>query len=161
MLLLNGPVLLCCVLQAVSFELVQVDLSDKPSWYRAVNPQGLVPAVVHQGEARAESLDLCRYGQAAQPSIVDTDSWLANQAAALIDDPWRSSICMCAAVRCRWIDGTFNTDASLTPAAPGARRQMEAILNSSSRIVSAGKSHRKHHPCHDHAISAMPLGSLK
>jgi glutathione S-transferase len=49
-----------CAMQAVPFELVQVDLSDKPSWYRAINPRGLVPAVVHQGEAGVESLDLCR-----------------------------------------------------------------------------------------------------
>jgi hypothetical protein len=51
--------------QAVPFELVQVDLSDKPSWYAAINPRGLVPAVVHQGEARLESLELCRWGGCA------------------------------------------------------------------------------------------------
>lgn len=79
------------------FELVQVDLSDKPSWYRAVNPRGLVPAVVHQGEACAESLELCR-----------------------------------------WIDGAFNKDAPLTPAAPAARKQMDTLLSSTSSIVSAG-----------------------
>ncbi|WIA08730.1 hypothetical protein OEZ85_008154 [Tetradesmus obliquus] len=90
-------VFLTLLYKAVPFELVQVDLSDKPAWYRAVNPRGLVPAVVHQGEACAESLDLCR-----------------------------------------WIDGAFNTDAPLTPAAPAARKQMDTLLSSTSCIVSAG-----------------------
>eukprot|EP00879_Flechtneria_rotunda_P032221 GHRR01035391.1.p1 GENE.GHRR01035391.1~~GHRR01035391.1.p1 ORF type:complete len:224 (+),score=70.70 GHRR01035391.1:62-733(+) len=42
-------------------ELVQVDLSDKPGWYRTLNPQGLVPAVVYQNRSYVESLNICRW----------------------------------------------------------------------------------------------------
>eukprot|EP00882_Tetradesmus_deserticola_P033215 GHRQ01037923.1.p2 GENE.GHRQ01037923.1~~GHRQ01037923.1.p2 ORF type:complete len:105 (+),score=22.13 GHRQ01037923.1:818-1132(+) len=58
-------VFLALLYKAVPFELVQVELSNKPSWYRGVNPRGLVPAVVHEGKARTESLDLCRCGGGA------------------------------------------------------------------------------------------------
>ena len=42
------------------FDLVQVDLSDKPSWYRSVNGRGLVPAVQWQGQTVVESIDIVR-----------------------------------------------------------------------------------------------------
>lgn len=41
--------------------MVHVDLSSKPSWYRTINPRGLVPAVVYGGnQTLLESLDICR-----------------------------------------------------------------------------------------------------
>ncbi len=42
------------------FTLVHIDLSSKPSWYRQVNPRGLVPAVEYKGAVHVESLDICR-----------------------------------------------------------------------------------------------------
>lgn len=48
-------------LQGVPFHLVHVDLSSKPSWYRSVNPGGLVPAVSYQGAVQVESLDICQW----------------------------------------------------------------------------------------------------
>ena len=40
---------------------MQVDLSRKPAWYKAVNPRGLVPAVVWQDTPVVESVDIVRY----------------------------------------------------------------------------------------------------
>lgn len=47
--------------QAVPFELVHVDLSAKPGWFRRVHPQALVPALVHNGAAHIESVDICSW----------------------------------------------------------------------------------------------------
>ena len=48
-------------LQGAAFQLVQIDLSDKPRWYRTVNSSGLVPAVEHDGTFHTESMDICRW----------------------------------------------------------------------------------------------------
>jgi glutathione S-transferase len=51
----------------VPFHLVHIDLSSKPSWYRSINPRGLVPAVADAaGSIHIESLDICRW-------VADTD----------------------------------------------------------------------------------------
>lgn len=42
-------------------ETIHIDLSNKPAWYRKINPRGLVPALVHNGKTLTESLDLCQY----------------------------------------------------------------------------------------------------
>ena len=47
-------------LQGVQFQVVQVDLSNKPGWYRSINPQTLVPSLVADGETVVESIDICR-----------------------------------------------------------------------------------------------------
>jgi hypothetical protein len=52
--------------QEVPFDLVQVDLSAKPGWYRSVNGRGLVPAVQWQGETTIESVDIVRWGGLAR-----------------------------------------------------------------------------------------------
>lgn len=44
----------------VEHELVHVDLSCKPAWYRGLNPRGLVPCVAYQNEIIIESEDICR-----------------------------------------------------------------------------------------------------
>lgn len=44
----------------LEFDVVHVDLSNKPRWYSRVNPRGLVPAVVHGNTTMLESLDICR-----------------------------------------------------------------------------------------------------
>lgn len=56
----TGLLPLLLLLQGSAFELVNVDLSDKPAWYRRVHPGGLVPALVHGQETHIESLDICR-----------------------------------------------------------------------------------------------------
>jgi len=55
-------VLLTLLEKGADFELVHLDLSSKPDWYREVNPRGLVPAVefVASGRVEVESIDLCR-----------------------------------------------------------------------------------------------------
>ncbi|CAN0926769.1 Glutathione S-transferase L1, partial [Linum grandiflorum] len=42
-------------------QLVPINLEDKPSWYKQVNPQGKVPALEHNGKIIVESLDILRY----------------------------------------------------------------------------------------------------
>lgn len=44
----------------LEFEAVHVDLSNKPKWYKRVNPRGLVPAVTWGDSTLLESLDICR-----------------------------------------------------------------------------------------------------
>lgn len=43
------------------FGLVHIDLSDKPGWYRQLNPRGLVPAIKYRGDVIVESLDICKW----------------------------------------------------------------------------------------------------
>lgn len=45
----------------VPFDLVQVDLSSKPSWFRQVNGRGLVPAVQWKDQTVVESIDIVRW----------------------------------------------------------------------------------------------------
>jgi len=47
-------------MQEVPFDLVQIDLSSKPPFFRCVNPRGLVPAVQYRGETVVESIDVVR-----------------------------------------------------------------------------------------------------
>lgn len=42
----------------VPFDLVHIDLSSKPSWFRSINPAGLVPAVRHNAHTVTESLGI-------------------------------------------------------------------------------------------------------
>ncbi len=44
-----------CPLQEVPYLLVHVDLADKPAWFRAVNPRGLVPVVQYDVQTVTES----------------------------------------------------------------------------------------------------------
>lgn len=44
------------------FVLIHIDLSNKPRWYvRDVNPRGLVPSILHNGQVRVESMDICHW----------------------------------------------------------------------------------------------------
>lgn len=52
-------------MQGVPFHLCHIDLAAKPSWYRSVNPRGLVPALEHNGAVHTESLDICRVVEAS------------------------------------------------------------------------------------------------
>lgn len=52
----------------LEFDVVHVDLSNKPRWYSRVNPRGLVPAVVHGNTTMLESLDICRQLEQIVPS---------------------------------------------------------------------------------------------
>lgn len=44
----------------VPHTLVHVDLSAKPTWYKRLNPRGLVPCVAYKSEVIIESEDICR-----------------------------------------------------------------------------------------------------
>lgn len=67
------------LLQEVPFHLVHIDLSSKPSWYRSINPLGLVPAVAAiDGTIHVESLDICRW--------VDTGIGSSNPALSPSDE---------------------------------------------------------------------------
>lgn len=47
-------------MQQVDFQLVHIDLADRPPWFRALS--GLVPLVEYpEGSLHRESLDICRY----------------------------------------------------------------------------------------------------
>ncbi|KAK9855133.1 hypothetical protein WJX84_007344 [Apatococcus fuscideae] len=47
--------------KGAAFQLVQIDLSDKPRWYRTVNSSSLVPAIEYDGTFYTESMDICRW----------------------------------------------------------------------------------------------------
>lgn len=49
------------------FDMVHVDLANKPRWYSRVHPRGLVPAITIGGRTLVESLDICRCGRPARP----------------------------------------------------------------------------------------------
>jgi glutathione S-transferase len=55
--------------KGVPFDLIHVNLSAKPSWFRAVNPAGLVPAVRSNGKTVTESLDILRWLDATFPPV--------------------------------------------------------------------------------------------
>jgi hypothetical protein len=61
--------------QGVPFDLVQVDLSDKPAWYQGVNPRGLVPAVAWRGEVVSESVDVVRRGARGGRGLAKGRGW--------------------------------------------------------------------------------------
>lgn len=46
--------------QGLDYNLIQIDLSSKPSWFRQINTSGLVPAVEYDGKIFTESSDICR-----------------------------------------------------------------------------------------------------
>jgi glutathione S-transferase len=58
------PLALAPALQRLAFDMVQIDLSAKPAWYRRVNPRGLVPALQHAGGTVVESMDILRWAGA-------------------------------------------------------------------------------------------------
>jgi Glutathione S-transferase, N-terminal domain len=43
----------------VQHVVAQVDLSNKPAWYRTLHPEGLVPCVAWKGHVQVESVDIC------------------------------------------------------------------------------------------------------
>lgn len=67
--------------QGTPFHLVQIDLSSKPSWYRTINPRGLVPAVSHNGKIIIESLDIIRWAdrELEGPSLTPSDSLIKQR----------------------------------------------------------------------------------
>ncbi|GAB4819386.1 hypothetical protein N2152v2_006432 [Parachlorella kessleri] len=68
------------------FNLVHVDLSCKPTWYRQVNPRGLVPAVEYKGAVHVESLDICRWADAKLegPPLMPSDGSLRQEVDQLL-----------------------------------------------------------------------------
>ena len=75
--------------RGVPHRLVHIDLSHKPSWYRSVNPRGLVPALQHSGRVQLESADICRHmdALAAGPSLTPADFSLQREMEALLRGP--------------------------------------------------------------------------
>jgi glutathione S-transferase len=75
----------CFVQAPLEFDVVHVDLCNKPRWYSSVNPRGLVPAVTFNGKTLLESLDICRYSSqpysssSGKPTITEqSDSTIAS-----------------------------------------------------------------------------------
>lgn len=62
-------------MQGVEFQPVQIDLSQKPSYFSQVSSSGLVPAVAYRGSVITESLDICRWVDKALqgPTLVPED----------------------------------------------------------------------------------------
>ena len=63
-------------MQGVEFQPVQIDLSQKPSYFDRVSASSLVPAVAYKGSVVTESLDICRWVDKAfqGPALVPEDS---------------------------------------------------------------------------------------
>ncbi|KAI8476296.1 MAG: hypothetical protein J3K34DRAFT_455842, partial [Monoraphidium minutum] len=81
-------VLMAMLHKGIPFDLVQVDLSRKPGWYRAVNPRGLVPAVAWRGGAVAESVDIVRWLDTefeGAASLTPKDASLRRTMGSLVD----------------------------------------------------------------------------
>lgn len=76
------------------FQLVHIDLSSKPAWYRRVNPRGLVPAVQHDGQVHVESADICRWvdGAFPGPRLVPEDGQRAKEMEQLIRGPCSGAV---------------------------------------------------------------------
>lgn len=72
--------------QGVGFQAVQIDLADKPAWYRGVAPSGLVPALSHDGAVITESIDICRWVDAELegPPLAPADTAKRRHMDALI-----------------------------------------------------------------------------
>lgn len=68
-----GSLSRAALVQNIPHTLVQVDLSQKPPWFRSVNARGLVPCVSLNGNIVVESLDICRHALLCQchPSADD------------------------------------------------------------------------------------------
>jgi glutathione S-transferase len=58
--------------KGLPFELVEIDLRDKPSWYKEINPAGTVPALRQGSFTLRESLVINEYVEelAAEPSLL-------------------------------------------------------------------------------------------
>lgn len=72
--------------KGTEFQLVQIDLSDKPRWYRSINSSGLVPAVEYDGAFHTESMDICRWIDAnlEGPALMPLDDSGRQQAESLL-----------------------------------------------------------------------------
>ena len=72
--------------QGVQFQPVQIDLADKPAWYRRVAPSGLVPALSYGGSVITESINICRWVDAELegPPLVPADTARRREMDALI-----------------------------------------------------------------------------
>ena len=84
----------CASMQGVDFQPVQIDLSNKPSWYsRRVNSTGLVPALCTCGRVITESIDICRWvdSNLEGPSLVPKDAARRRHMEMLIDAASRIS----------------------------------------------------------------------
>lgn len=114
------------------FDVVHVDLSNKPRWYSKVNPRGLVPAITIGGRTLVESLDICRCGRPARPISGGRGERGCVQTLQSSETGGAVTICCC-----RELDQVVPSP-PLTPAAPAARRHMETLLEQTSSIVSAG-----------------------
>ena len=57
-------------MQGAAFDLVQVDLSRKPSWYSSVTPAALVPALALQGATITESIRIARQACSSSEAVM-------------------------------------------------------------------------------------------
>ena len=78
-------------MQGVEFQPVQIDLSQKPSYFSQVSSSGLVPAVAYKGKVITESLDICRWADNTfeGPSLVPEDKTARDAMESLISHAGR------------------------------------------------------------------------
>lgn len=71
----------------VPHEVVAIDLSRKPSWYRSVNPRMLVPALRWEGKVVVESLAICKFvdERFEGPSLMPDEGGVRRRADELLD----------------------------------------------------------------------------
>ena len=56
--------------RGVAFERVDIDLANKPEWFRAVSPLGKTPVLLADGNAIFESAVICEYLEDTQPQAL-------------------------------------------------------------------------------------------
>lgn len=73
--------------KALEFELVEIDLFDRPAWFREVSPYGKVPVLRHEGRIVHESSIINQYVDEAFPAIplLPTDAYGRAQARIWMD----------------------------------------------------------------------------
>lgn len=79
----------------VPFQLVHIDLSAKPSWFRRINPAGLVPAVQDAaGAVHTESADIVHWvdGAFEGPRLTPEDAGLRAEMEALVRGPCSGAV---------------------------------------------------------------------
>eukprot|EP00892_Ulva_mutabilis_P000049 jgi/Ulvmu1/10044/UM059_0094.1 len=130
----------------IAHTLVQVDLSGKPSWYRRLNPRGLVPCLTCNSDTIIESEDICRWidaefdGPALMPPAGSSSRQTAEQAISLSSNV--ASVCLNAISannRASWSVGANASDQQLNSFA-SACNKLGDIAEQSSGPFLVGES---------------------
>jgi len=73
--------------KGIEFTLTEIDLFNRPSWFRDVSPYGKVPVLRHDGRVIYESAIINQYLDEVFPAppLMPTDPWLRAQARIWMD----------------------------------------------------------------------------